>query len=65
MTDQLLTAEQLAERLQMHPKTIYLLARQGRIPRLVAGRAVRFDPDAVRDVLEKHENERLEGRREP
>jgi excisionase family DNA binding protein len=59
---QLLTAEQLSELLQVHPKTIYLLARQGRIPRIAVSRAIRFDLVAVLEALNKQEKERLERR---
>jgi len=60
----LLTADQLAEKLQVHPKTLFLLARQGRIPRVTIGRAVRFDIDAVLAALAEREQERLEAGRE-
>lgn len=63
-TKQLLTGEQLAEILQVHPKTIWLMARRGDIPRVVVGRrAVRFSEAAVLTALEEREQERLERRR--
>jgi len=63
MADRFLTADELAERLQVHPKTLLLMARQGRLPRLMVGRAIRFDPDAVLAALQEQERERLERRR--
>lgn len=38
----LLTAKQLAEQLQIHPKTVYRLAREGKIELIRIGRSVRF-----------------------
>lgn len=38
----LYTAEELAKRLKLHPKTIYKLGRKGQIKRVKVGRAVRF-----------------------
>lgn len=38
----LLTAKQLAEQLQIHPKTVYRLAREGKLELVRVGRSVRF-----------------------
>lgn len=38
----LLTAKQLAEQLQIHPKTVYRLAREGKLNLVRVGRSVRF-----------------------
>ena len=46
-----LTTEQMACRLNLHEKTILRLARARVIPCLRAGRAVRFDPEAVERAL--------------
>ena len=40
----LLTAEELAELLKLHPRTIYRLGREGKIKRVKVGRSVRFVP---------------------
>ncbi len=41
-------ARHLALRLGIHRNRLYLLVRTGLIPHLRIGRAVRFDPDAIR-----------------
>lgn len=38
----LLTAKQLAEQLQIHPKTVYRLAREGKLGTVRVGKSVRF-----------------------
>lgn len=40
---ELLTATQLAERLQINPDTVRLLTRTGRIPHHKIGGAIRYD----------------------
>ena len=47
--DQLLTYEQLADKLQVNPGTLRNWVSQGYIPCVKLGRAVRFDPRAVQD----------------
>jgi excisionase family DNA binding protein len=48
----LLTAEQLASELGLRPGTIKRWARAGIIPSLrLSGKVIRFDPDAVGQVL--------------
>ena len=46
-----LTAKQLSEMLNVSPKTIFKLARAGRIPSFRIGTAVRFDARLVIDWL--------------
>lgn len=46
---QLLTAEQLAERWQIKPSTIYALTRKGSIPTVKLGRLYRYRLAAVED----------------
>jgi excisionase family DNA binding protein len=46
-----LTARQLAEVLQVTPRTVYSLARQGRIPHLRVGRSLRFRLEQVEEAL--------------
>ena len=62
MAERYLTAEQLGKLLQVHPKTLHLMARRGDIPRISVGRAARFDEDAVLAALAEREEERLERR---
>ena len=45
--DQLLTAEQVAERWQVPPSHAYRLAREGKVPSVRLGRYVRFRLDAI------------------
>ena len=50
---ELLTARQVAGRLNLDPKTIERMGRTGRIPRIpVGGRAFRYDLSAVLEALE-------------
>jgi excisionase family DNA binding protein len=52
MPTQLLTAPQLAERLNVGPQCIQRLAKAGRIPEIVlASHIRRFDFDAVMEAL--------------
>ena len=48
-----LTAKQLAEMLNISPKTVFKLAKAGRIPSFRVGSAVRFDARLVIDWLRK------------
>ena len=48
-----LTAKQLAEVLNISPKTIFKLAKAERIPSFRIGTAVRFDPQLIVDWLQK------------
>ena len=44
---ELLTVQQLADKLQLVPQTVYKLAREGKIPSIRFGKNVRFDLAAV------------------
>lgn len=46
-----LTPVEMAQRVRLHPKTLLRLAQAKVIPCLRAGRAVRFDPEAVEQAL--------------
>jgi predicted site-specific integrase-resolvase len=55
----LLTADQLAERLHIRPRTVQTWARQGRIPTLkLSPKVVRFDWFAVLAALREHAKRR-------
>ena len=47
------TAEELADLLSISKKTVYALAKQGRIPSMRIGSMVRFDPVATADWVEQ------------
>lgn len=44
----LYTAEELADILQIHPKTVYRLGREGKLKLVRVGRSVRFAEPTVR-----------------
>jgi excisionase family DNA binding protein len=48
-----LTAKQLAEVLNISPKTVFKLAKAGRIPSFRVGTAVRFDARLIVDWLRR------------
>jgi excisionase family DNA binding protein len=48
-----LTAKQLAEVLNISPKTIFKMAKAGRIPSFRVGTSVRFDPRLIVDWMRK------------
>ena len=48
-----LTAKQLAQMLNISPKTVFKMAKAGRIPNFRVGSAVRFDARLVIDWLRK------------
>ena len=43
MQPRLLTVEEVSDYLKLHPQTLYFMARQGELPVIKFGRAVRFD----------------------
>jgi excisionase family DNA binding protein len=45
--DQIYTIKELADRLRVHPTTIYRLLRQGRLPGFRVGSNWRFNPRAI------------------
>lgn len=54
MSDELLTAEQAAERLQLHADTVRRLLREGEIPgRKVGKRQWRISAAVLKDYIEK------------
>jgi len=53
MADELLTVEQAAERLQMHPDTVRRLLRDGQLPgRKIGARQWRISADALKSYIE-------------
>ncbi len=52
---ELITKEELGERLKLRPDTIKRWTLQGIIPCLrLSGKVVRYDPDQVTDALRQH-----------
>lgn len=52
---ELLTAEEVAERLEVTPRYVLQLAREGRLPRVkLSHKCVRFRPDDVRAYVHAH-----------
>lgn len=50
----LLTVEEIAETLGLSAQAIYRLTKAGKLPAVkIHSRALRFDPDAVREALEQ------------
>lgn len=55
-TTELLTADELAERLRVRPGTIRLWSRRGRIPSIrISGKVIRFDVSAVIGALQTNQ----------
>jgi excisionase family DNA binding protein len=54
-----MTAKELAQMLRISPKTVFKLARAGRIPSFRIGTAVRFDPKLVIDWLRQQRTGQL------
>ena len=48
----LLTVEELAKILRLHPKTIYRLVEQGKLTCIRVGRNIRFSPDVIKQLSE-------------
>ncbi len=48
-----LTTAEMAARLQVHPKTVLKLAREGVIPSIRVGQQLRFDPIEVETALRR------------
>jgi len=51
MNDDTLTVKQLADKLNVHPNTVYAHVARGRIPAMRIGRALRFDLAEVKQAL--------------
>jgi excisionase family DNA binding protein len=54
--EHLLTVGQVAERLQISPRTVWRLIHDGRLPAVRIGRAVRLHPDAVAALIKAQLN---------
>ena len=51
---ELVTAEEIAERLRVRPETVRGWAREGRIPSLrISHKIIRYDPEAVINTLKE------------
>jgi len=61
--ERLLTVDQLADWLQVKPRTIYQWVHEGYIPVLKLGSLVRFSQPSVVDWLRKRESPGRAGRR--
>ncbi len=57
MADRLLTAPEVAERLQLTTDFVYALARCGEIPHLRFGRSLRFRAEAIETWLRDQERD--------
>ncbi len=55
MSDRLLRAEEVAERIGMRTHYIYALARRDQIPHVRFGRSLRFRAEAIEDWLRERE----------
>jgi len=54
MSGELVTAEEMANRIGLQPSTIRIWGRQGFIPVIrITGKVIRYDPDAVLLALRK------------
>lgn len=51
-TEKLLTPEEVSEIVSLHPETIRVMARDGRLPAVKIGRFWRFRPAAVREWID-------------
>ena len=56
MTEEYLTPEELAKLLKVDRKTIYALAKDGRLPHARVGRQIRFNKAEVLKALGKKED---------
>lgn len=60
--NELITAQELAERLKLTPETVKLWAREGKIPVIrITPKTVRFDPVAVLAALSQREKGETSG----
>jgi excisionase family DNA binding protein len=50
----LLTVEELAKRLHVHPMWVYDRVWKNKIPHIRLGRRIRFDPDEIDHYLSMH-----------
>lgn len=56
MTESLYTVDQVAEIVGLKRATIYSLVREGKIPHIRLGRAVRFRPASIEEWLRDSES---------
>ena len=54
MPDKYLTVSEGSELLQLSKGHVFAQVRQGRLPAIRLGRAIRFDPEVLRDWLGDH-----------
>jgi excisionase family DNA binding protein len=52
--DKLLSARAVAELLSLHPLTVYLMAKQGRLPAIKLGRIVRFKKSEIEKLMQRN-----------
>jgi len=62
MAPEILTVEQVAELLHLHPMTIYRLAKEGKLPGFKVGGRWRFQKDAMETwMVDRVQVARLQG----
>ena len=54
MTPELMTAEEVAETLRMHVKTIRKMAERGELPSTRVGRNIRFLREDINNIIYQH-----------
>jgi len=50
--EKLLNARAVAELLSLHPLTVYLMARQGRLPVVKIGQTIRFKESEIQKIIQ-------------
>jgi excisionase family DNA binding protein len=58
----LLTTDEVAELLRVHPRTVQRLVERGQLAAVHLGSAVRFDPDDLGGLISGHKHERRSSR---
>lgn len=62
MAPEILTVNQVAELLHLHPMTVYRLAKEGKLPGFKVGGRWRFRKDSMEDwMVDRAQVARLEG----
>lgn len=59
----LLTAQEVADQLAVSKQHVYALARQGKLPRVMVGDSVRFDPSDIGRFIADHRDAASTGKR--
>lgn len=60
--EQLLTADEVAERLRLRPETVKLWTREGLIPAIrITGKVIRYDFAQVEAALKRRSDQRKQG----